>query len=207
YDIKKAKGLKSKLDKIREIEKRMKDGSLYIDDTSDNTVANMTLKAKQMQRKDGLDLIVVDYLQFVKASQKTNDRFQDVGGVARDLKVMARQLNVPVIALCQLNRKLDNENRTPTLADLRESGEIENNADIIMFLHSIDSKFKAIRNIDLIIGKFRNGQMKAIKMQYEGSIFKFKELEKLPEEHQQQQLDLKNETIELTPVEDDSLPF
>ena len=96
-------------------------------------------------------MVVIDYLQFIKPATKTGNRFQDVGDIARDLKVMARQLNVPVIALCQLNRALDNEKRQPTLADLRESGEIENNADIIMFLHSTDGKFKEKRNIDLII--------------------------------------------------------
>ena len=117
---------------------------------------------------------------------------------------MARQLNVPVIALCQLNRQLDNEKRTPTLADLRESGEIENNADIIMFLHSTDSKYNEKRNIDLIIGKFRSGQMRAVKMEYEGKCFRFKELEKEPVKKQT----TKQTSMELTPIEDDgSLPF
>ena len=201
-EIKKAKGLTdAQMREIASVEELIAGGGLYIDDTSNNTVQGMSLKAKWLKRKQGLDLIVVDYLQFVKPAHKTKDRFQDVGEIARDLKVMARQLNVPVVALCQLSRALDNESREPTLADIRESGEIENNSDIVMFLHPVDSKFSEIRKIDLIIGKFRNGQMKAIKMQYEGKYFRFKELDEVPKSKPVQA------KIELEPIDDDSLPF
>lgn len=201
YDIKKAKPLQDQKSKLLEIHEKLKSGGLYIDDTSNNTVASMTLKAKRFQRKNGLDLVVIDYLQFIKPSNKTGNRFQDVGDIARDLKVMARQLNVPVIALCQLNRALDTEKRPPTLADLRESGEIENNADIIIFLHSTDSKFNSTRKIDAIIGKFRSGQMRTIKMEYEGKYFKFKEMEKEePPKVEQTKINM------MTPIDDD-LPF
>lgn len=204
YDIKKATPLGQQPELLKKIDEKIANGSLYIDDTSKNTVASMSIKAKRFQRKNGLDLVVIDYLQFITPSQRTGNRFQDVGDIARDLKVMARQLNVPVIALCQLNRQLDNEKRTPTLADLRESGEIENNADIIMFLHSTDSKYNEKRNIDLIIGKFRSGQMRAVKMEYEGKCFRFKELEKEPVKKPT----TKQTSMELTPIEDDgSLPF
>src|SRR5574344_488052 len=201
YDIKKGKPLGNKPQVLKDIDAKIKDGGLYIDDSSNNSVATMSVKAKRFQRKNGLDLVVIDYLQFIKPGSKSGNRFQDVGDIARELKVMARQLNVPVIALCQLNRALDNEKRQPTLADLRESGEIENNADIIMFLHSTDGKFNEIRKMDLIIGKFRSGQMRAVKMEYEGKCFKFREVEKEsnPKPVQQNML---------TPIDDDdSLPF
>lgn len=202
YDIKKAKPLGQKPELLKKVAEKIENGSLYIDDVSKNTVASMSIKAKRFQRKQGLDLVVIDYLQFITPNHRTGNRFQDVGDIARDLKVMARQLNVPVIALCQLSRNLDNEKRTPTLADLRESGEIENNADIIMFLHSTDSKFNEKRNIDLIIGKNRSGQMRAVKMEYEGKCFKFRELEK------ESKAPPKQTSMELTPIEDDgSLPF
>lgn len=203
YDIKKGKPLGDKPGLLKGIDEKIQDGGLFIDDSSNNTVASMTIKAKRFQRKNGLDLVVIDYLQFIKPATKTGNRFQDVGDIARDLKVMARQLNVPVIALCQLNRALDNEKRQPTLADLRESGEIENNADIIMFLHSTDGKFKEKRNIDLIIGKFRSGQMRAVKMEYEGKCFKFNELDKV-ETPKPQQTSFGN----LIPLpNDEDLPF
>lgn len=203
YDIKKGKPLGDKPEILKGIDEKINEGGLYIDDSSNNTVATMSVKAKRFQRKNGLDLVVVDYLQFIKPGTKTGNRFQDVGDIARELKVMARQLDVPVIALCQLNRALDNEKRQPTLADLRESGEIENNADIIMFLHSTDGKYKEKRNIDLIIGKFRSGQMRAVKMEYEGKCFRFRELDKIEAPKPKQT------TIpELIPLPDDnSLPF
>lgn len=200
YDIKKAKPLQDQKQKLLEIHEKLKTGGLYIDDTSNNTVASMMLKAKRFQRKNGLDLVIIDYLQFIKPLNKTGNRFQDVGDIARELKVMARQLNVPVVALCQLSRALDTEKRAPTLADLRESGEIENNADVIMFLHSNDSKFNSKRNIDVIIGKFRSGQMRTVKMEYEGKYFKFKEMEKEEPPKVEQ-------TNMLQPIDDDDLPF
>lgn len=179
---------------------KLKESGLFLDDDSNNTVQSMTLKAKRMQRRHGLDLIVIDYLQFVKPQEKTGNRFQDVGEIARGLKSMARTLNIPVVALCQLNRQLDNDNREPTLADLRESGEIENNADIVMFLHCKSGRAAELKDIDLIIGKFRNGQMKTIRMTYRGEIFKFSEKEKAPTK--------KCEQMELTPIENnDGLPF
>lgn len=199
YKIKTGK-FDGKFKDIEAFKEKLKESGLYLDDDSNNTVQSMTLKAKRLQRKCGLDLVVIDYLQFIKPQEKTGNRFQDVGEIARGLKSMARTLNVPVIALCQLNRQLDNDNREPTLADLRESGEIENNADIVMFLNSKSGRAADVKDIDLIIGKFRNGQMKSIRMSYRGECFKFSEKEKAPVK--------KCEQMELTPIEeDDSLPF
>ncbi len=158
----------------------LKSGAICIDDTTDNTVQAMTTKARQFKRKNGLSLVVVDYLQFVRPAKRSGNRFLDVGDIARDLKAMARKLQVPVIALCQLNRALDTEERTPTLSDLRESGEIENNADIIMFLHNTSDRTAETKNIDLIIGKFRRGPLRAVHMRYRGEIYKFTEQDKTP---------------------------
>lgn len=202
-ELNEARSLQTRFVRIREARDKLNQSGLYIDDTTNNTVPDMMLKAKRMQRQSGLDLVVVDYLQFVKPAAKSGNRFQDVGEIARDLKVMARQLNVPVIALCQLNRALDNADRQPTLADLRESGEIENNADIIMFLNPTEKGYKeGSRKIDLIIGKFRNGQRKAIKMLYDGDVFKFREIDKLTKER------LKQIYIDdMTEVDEGDLPF
>lgn len=185
---------------LLQAEHRIEEGKIYIDDTTDNTVQAMIVKARQLKRTQGLELVVVDYLQFVRPNKKSGNRFLDVGDIARELKVMARQLQVPVIALCQLNRALDNEERTPTMADLRESGEIENNADIIMFLHSKSDKFEKVKDIDLILGKFRRGEMRAVRMQYKGDTYSFKELDKTEQP--------KSKQIELTPLPDNAdLPF
>ena len=184
---------------LAQAERRISEGKIYIDDATDNTVQTMLIKARQFKRQNGLELVVVDYLQFIRPQKRSGNRFLDVGEIARELKVMARQLHVPVIALCQLNRALDNEERTPTMADLRESGEIENNADIIIFLHNKSDRFESIKNIDLIIGKFRRGLMQAVRMQYKGETYKFFELDK-----KQQQA---SEQIELTELPNEDLPF
>ena len=200
FDLK-AGNLGNKFKTVENIKNALVESKIFIDDDSTNTIQSMTLKAKRLKRREGLDLIVVDYLQFIKPQEKSGNRFQDVGEIARGLKGMARELNVPVIALCQLNRQLDNEDREPTLADLRESGEIENNADIVMFLHSKSGRAEELKNIDLIIGKFRNGALKTIRMTYKGDCFKFSEKEKYTPRFEQQKAEL--EPIE----EDDSLPF
>lgn len=195
----KAGRVTSKFKTIEQVKKNLQDSKIFIDDQSNNTVQSMLLKAKRLKRKEGLDLVVIDYLQFIKPQEKSGNRFQDVGEIARGLKSMARELNVPVVALCQLNRQLDNEDREPTLADLRESGEIENNADIVMFLNRKSGRAEEIKDIDLIIGKFRNGALRTIRMTYQGSCFKFAEKEKAPKQ--------KVEQMELEPIEDGGLPF
>lgn len=198
YTIKTGK-LEKRFKDAETFKSKLQESGLFIDDDSNNTVQSMMLKSKRMQRKSGLDLVIVDYLQFIKPQERSGNRFQDVGEIARSLKSMARTLNVPVVALCQLNRQLDNDNREPTLADLRESGEIENNADIVMFLNSKSGRAAEVKDIDLIIGKHRNGQLKSIRMSYRGECFKFTEKDKLPPKKVVQ--------TELLPVDDDSLPF
>lgn len=195
----KAGRVTNKFKAVEQVKKNLQDSKIFIDDQSNNTVQSMLLKAKRLKRKEGLDLVVIDYLQFIKPQEKSGNRFQDVGEIARGLKSMARELNVPVIALCQLNRQLDNEDREPTLADLRESGEIENNADIVMFLNRKSGRAEEVKYIDLIIGKFRNGALRTIRMTYKGDCFKFAEKEKAPK--------TKVEQIALEPIEDDGLPF
>lgn len=186
-------------EKFKVSAEKVKNGALFIDDTSKNTCNEMFLKANRFKRKNGLDLVVVDYLQFINPNTKSGNRFQDVGEIARDLKKMARQLNVPVVALCQLNRSLDTSDREPTLADLRESGEIENNADIVMFLHKAGKMTDDVRKIDLIIGKFRNGALVKKRFEFQGKTFRFNEISKPQEEKKDNKI--------LQPIEDDDLPF
>lgn len=200
YNLKSG-NLEKKNKLVEDFKDKLKESNLFIDDDANNTVQKMTLKAKRLQRKEGLDLVVVDYLQFIKPQEKSGNRFQDVGEIARGLKSMARELNVPVIVLCQLNRQLDNEDREPTLADLRESGEIENNADIVMFLNLKSGRAAEVKDIDLIIGKHRNGQLKSIRMSYRGECFNFTEKDKEPPRKYEQM------KAELKPVSDDDLPF
>lgn len=194
------------LKKINAAKESMDNGKLFIDDEQ-NTVPQMITKAKKLKRQQGgLDLIVVDYLQFVKPTDPNANRFQQVGEIAKDLKRMARQLNCPVIALTQLSRRLDTEtDRRPTLSDLRESGEIENNADIVFFLYR-DGSFtfdEPIQKIKFEIGKFRDGELLVFNLNYEGAKFRFSEVVK------EGKLKPKTEQLELKKVviSDDELPF
>jgi replicative DNA helicase len=187
--------------KIKNAKETYDKSNLYIDDNSSLTVKKMLLKARKFQRKNGLDLIVIDYLQFIRPNIKGGNRFLEVGEIARELKQMARQLNIPVVVLAQLNRGLDKEDRPPVMADLRESGEIENNADVIMFLHSKANDMEEIRNVSLIIGKNRNGERVAIKTIFKGSTFTFSELEKPQKEVAKQQM------FEEVKIKEEDLPF
>lgn len=194
--IRKAKGLGDiELKALNRALQIFKKGNFFIDDSS-STVPEMVLKAKRMQRKEGLDLVVIDYLQFIKPTNKTGNRTQEVGDIARELKRMSRTLDVPVTALCQLNRQLDNEDREPTLADLRESGEIENNADVVMFLTNTGAKFDAVRKMELTIAKHRNGALAKIRYEFKGDTFTFTELQTE-----------KKQEVELIPIKQEELPF
>jgi len=132
---------------------------MFIDDTPAATVAYVRAKARRIQRAHGLGLIVVDYLGLMRGTG--DNRTQEVGSISRGLKALAKELKVPVIALAQLNRASEGRpNRQPTLADLRDSGEIEQNADIVAMLHREDMHRTAPEwqgKAQMFIRKNRNG--------------------------------------------------
>jgi replicative DNA helicase len=137
---------------------------IYIEDKSGLTISELRSRAAAMQQERGLDMVVVDYLQLVAgtAHRKDGNRAQEVGEVSRGLKTLARELGVPVLACCQLNREIENRtDKTPQLSDLRESGSIEADADIVAFIQRQDdvTKVSGATNIaDLYVRKHRNGE-------------------------------------------------
>ena len=111
---------------------------LYIDDTPGLTIAALRTRARRLKRQRGIDMIVVDYLQLLQGSGKSSDanRVQEISEISRGLKTLAKELNVPVMALSQLSRQVESrENKRPQLSDLRESGSIEQDADIVLFVY------------------------------------------------------------------------
>src|SRR5712691_7168043 len=115
----------------------LSEAALYIDDTPNITAMELRTKARRLQAESGLDLIVVDYLQLMQATTTSRDanRVQEVSEISRGLKALARELSIPVIALSQLSRQPEmRESKEPRLSDLRESGAIEQDADLVMFL-------------------------------------------------------------------------
>lgn len=151
----------------------LSDALIFIDDTPAITALEMKAKARRLKAEHGLGLIILDYLQLMKGSDSTRDsREQEISEISRSLKALAKELNIPVIALSQLNRKVeDRTNRRPQMADLRESGAIEQDADVIIFLYrdevynkSEDNPEKGIAEV--IIGKQRNGPVGTIKVAF-----------------------------------------
>ena len=133
---------------------------IYIDDLPGRSMPQIAAVCRRLKRRHGLGLIIVDYLQLIEPDDKKAPREQQVAAIARRLKFLAKEINVPVVALAQLNRGVDlRMDKQPKLADLRESGAIEQDADIVMFLHRPDAYDPSDRpgEADLIIAKNRNG--------------------------------------------------
>ena len=151
---------------------RLSEASLYIDDTPAITVLEMKAKSRRLKAESGLGLIIVDYIQLMRASTYQNSREQEISEISRSLKALAKELKVPVIALSQLNRKVeDRPNRRPQMADLRESGAIEQDADVIAFIYRDEVYNKSDDNPDkgiaeIIIGKQRNGPTGSVKLAF-----------------------------------------
>ncbi len=151
---------------------RLSEAPLYIDDTPAISVLEMKAKSRRLKADQGLGLVVVDYIQLMRAGGYTNSREQEISEISRSLKALAKELKVPVIALSQLNRKVeDRPNRRPQMADLRESGAIEQDADVIAFIYRDEVYNKSDDNPDkgvaeIIIGKQRNGPTGAVKLAF-----------------------------------------
>ena len=143
---------------------------IFIDDTPAISVLEMRAKARRLKTEHNLGLVVIDYLQLMRGSSGTERREQEISEISRSLKAMAKELKIPVIALSQLNRSLENRpNKRPQLSDLRESGAIEQDADVILFIYRDSVYNKAEDNPDrnvaeIIIGKQRNGPTGTVKL-------------------------------------------
>lgn len=144
---------------------------IFIDDTPALSILEMRTKARRLQVESGVELIVVDYLQLAR-SRRLENRVQEVSEISQGLKNLARELKIPVLALSQLSRAVEHRGeKKPQLADLRESGSIEQDADVVMFLWREDEE--NMENINLNIAKHRNGPLRLIKLFFRGDRIKF----------------------------------
>jgi replicative DNA helicase len=159
----------------------LKTAPIMIDDSSSISIMEMRAKARRvaqrMRDRGGLGLVLVDYLQLVSGTDSKANREQQVAEISRGLKGMAKELHVPVIVLSQLNRASEKENRVPRLSDLRESGSIEQDADVVLMLarpKEADEKFQTAADAaDLIVAKQRNGPVGEIKLTFLKDITRF----------------------------------
>ena len=197
-DIRRGKVTEEEIDRYIETSRNIYNLPLYIDETPAITIATLSNRARRIKRLNGLSLVVVDYIQLMRSSSNKNDgRVQEISEITQGLKALAKELSVPVLALSQLSRAVEQrDDKQPQLADLRESGSIEQDADVVMFVYreayylerkqpklgSIEhaewqSKMNDVNGLaDIILGKQRHGPTGTIKVEFEGIYTKFKDL-------------------------------
>jgi len=201
-DIRRGKVTESEINRYIETSRNIYNLPLYIDETPAITIATLSNRARRIKRLFGLSLIVVDYIQLMRApslSNRNDNRVQEVSEITQGLKALAKELKVPVLALSQLSRAVESrDDKKPQLSDLRESGSIEQDADVVMFVYreayylenkqpklgSIEyaewqSKMNDVNGLaDIILGKQRHGPTGTVKVEFEGIYTKFKDLSK-----------------------------
>ena len=150
---------------------------LWIDDTPALTIANLRARARRMKAQQGIELIVIDYLQLMHGGRQES-RVQEVSDISSGLKAIAKELQVPVLALSQLSRESERrENKRPQLSDLRDSGSIEQDADVVLFLYREGMHNREIdrSHTDLLVSKNRNGPIGDLKLVFIESQTAFRE--------------------------------
>ena len=198
-DIRRGKVTEEEINRYIETSRNIYNLPLYIDETPAITIATLSNRARRIKRLFGLSLVVVDYIQLMRSSSNKNDgsRVQEISEITQGLKALAKELSVPVLALSQLSRAVEQrDDKQPQLADLRESGSIEQDADVVMFVYreayylerkqpklgSIEhaewqSKMNDVNGLaDIILGKQRHGPTGTVKVEFEGIYTKFKDL-------------------------------
>ena len=167
--------------KIGEAMGALSEAPIFIDDAASANVMEMRTMARRLQAEHNLGLIIIDYLQLMQG-RSTDNRVQEVSEISRSLKQLARELNIPVIALSQLNRSVESRSpQVPKLSDLRESGSIEQDADVVMFLYREDREKPDTPNknvIQVIVAKHRNGPLGTANLYFNDAITSFSSLER-----------------------------
>jgi replicative DNA helicase len=160
----------------------LSNAQIYIDDTPGIRIAEMRAKCRRLKQERGLGMILIDYLQLIQGDGKADNRQQEVSEISRSLKALARELEVPVIALSQLSRSVEQrQDKRPMMSDIRESGSIEQDADIVAFLYRDDYYDKETENkniIEIIIAKQRNGPVGTVQLAFAKEYSKFVNLER-----------------------------
>ena len=199
-DIRRGKVTEEEINRYIETSRNIYNLPLFIDETPAITIATLSNRARRIKRLFGVSLIVVDYIQLMRSNLNKNEgRVQEISEITQGLKALAKELNVPILALSQLSRAVEQrDDKQPQLSDLRESGSIEQDADVVMFVYreayylerkqpklgSIEhaewqSKMNDVNGLaDIILGKQRHGPTGTIKVEFEGIYTKFKDLSK-----------------------------
>lgn len=208
--IRRGKIEREEFDRLVDVSQTLQDLPLFIDQTGGISVAQLCARARRLKRQKNLGVIIVDYLQLLSGSSRraAEGRVQEVSEITTGLKALAKELNVPIVALSQLSRQVENrEDKRPQLADLRESGSIEQDADVVMFVfreeyyveraqpregtaeHAewMDRMEQVLGRAEVIIGKQRHGPTGTVPLQFDGSVTRFADLAQsshLPERYE-----------------------
>jgi replicative DNA helicase len=183
-------------DKIRDYTIELEHLPLFVDETGGLSISQLTARARRLKRQKGLDLLVIDYIQLLQGSNKrgNENRVQEVTEITTNLKALAKELNIPVIALSQLSRQVESrDDKHPQLSDLRESGSIEQDADVVLFVYREEYYLQnkepkvgtvehekwqtemdlALGKAEVIVAKQRHGPTGTVKLQFEGQFTRF----------------------------------
>lgn len=164
--------------KISDAMGKLAEAPIFIDDTPGISVMEIRTKARRLQMEHGVKMIVVDYLQLMTTTQKYDNRVNEVSYLSLSMKNLARELKVPVLCLSQLSRAVESRGtKEPQLSDLRESGSIEQDADVVMFLYREDEEIR--ENVSLKIAKHRNGGLNTVPLYFKGDRVKFFDIDKV----------------------------
>lgn len=166
---------------LRDSLDKLSKAKMYIDDQAGNSIVRMKALARRLKAEKGLDLVVVDYLQLMTTSKNYDSMVNQVTEISRSLKSLAKEIDVPVLALSQLNRSVETRGGKPRLSDLRDSGSIEQDADVVMFLHSEDrgkEESDKTNITELLIEKHRNGPVGKVELYFDLKTTTFLNLEK-----------------------------
>ena len=161
--------------RIVEAAETLHDAPLYIVDSGNVTIVDIRAKARRLRQQHQLGLVIVDYLQLMSHHGRVENRQQEIAEISRSLKLLAKELDIPVIAVSQLNRQVENRSdKRPQLSDLRESGAIEQDSDIVMFIHRDDSEDPEKKGTaDLIVAKHRNGPTDTVRLTFQPALTRF----------------------------------
>ena len=197
-DIRRGKISENNLINLLKLQKIYLNFPLYIDETPAITIAALSNRARRIKRLYGLDMVVIDYIQLMRASNSNNGRVQEISEITQGLKALAKELAVPVLALSQLSRAVEQrDDKKPQLSDLRESGSIEQDADVVMFVYreayylqgkeprpatvehaEWQAKMNEVSHLaELIIQKQRHGPTGNVMLEFEAMFTKFKDIQ------------------------------
>ena len=170
---------------VQEALNELSNAKIFIDDTPSPTILQMRSMARRLQLEHGIDMIIVDYLQLIQPRTGNDNVVQQVTEISRGLKSLARELNVPVVAVSQLSRDVDKRDvKIPRLSDLRESGSLEQDADVVLFIYRKDKAVSPMEDeiaedntVEIIVAKHRNGPTGTVKLIFDKEKVSFKNLD------------------------------